>query len=113
MLKIFQEKFEHLNHQINYFLLLQKLKYHHLHLKTYIKYLWCLCKYLHYLDESLDNIESNGTRLINSFSYKLNKTIFEDFFWAKPHFDLLRRLKKVVEHLETFFEILFGLAMFI
>ncbi len=93
MLKIFQEKFEHLNHQINYFLLLQKLKYHHLHLKTYIKYLWCLCKYLHYLYKSLDNIESNGTRLIDSLSDELNEAIFEDFFGTKPDFDFLWRLK--------------------
>jgi uncharacterized protein YbcV (DUF1398 family) len=93
MLKIFQEKFEHLNHQVNYFLLLQKLKNHLSHLKTYIEYLWCLGKYLHYLDESLDNVESNGTWLIDSLSYKLNKTIFEDFFWAKPDFDLLRWLE--------------------
>ena len=76
MLKIFQEKFEHLNHQINYFLLLQKLENNLKNLKTYIEYLWCLSEYLHYLDESLDNVESNGTRLINSLSYKLNKTIF-------------------------------------
>ncbi len=80
MLKIFQEKFEHLNHQINYFLLLQKLENNLKNLKTYIEYLWCLSEYLQYLDESLDNVESNGTRLIDSLSYKLNKTIFEDFF---------------------------------
>ena len=58
-------------------------------MKTYIEYLRCLSKYLHNLDESLNNVECDGTRLIDGLSNKLNEAVFEDFFGAKPHFDFL------------------------
>jgi len=90
MLQVFQEKFKHLNHQVNNFLLFQKLDNHEYDINTYVEYLGCLSKDLNYLNKSFNNIKCDGAWLIDGFSNKFNKAIFEDFFRAKPHFDLLR-----------------------
>lgn len=58
-------------------------------MKTYIEYLRSLSKNLYYLNKSLYDVESNGTRFIDGLSNKFNKAIFENFFGTKPHFDFL------------------------